>query len=130
MAEEINAPKVGNIIYLLAFPEKVSYDHFELYTDSVPYAVTVYLMTDTQTINYYAQTSHQSLFEKNAIIMFSLIGNVDYINFNLTDGKSDYLVQYTRDDANAIIGRDVREFSEGKQEFAELLKKLDAIKEN
>jgi len=125
-----NAPKVGNIIYLLAFPEKVSYDHFELYTDSVPYAVTVYLMTDTQTINYYAQTLDQSLFEKNAIIMFSLIGNVDYINFNLTDGKSDYLVQYTRDDANAIIGRDVREFSEGKQEFAELLKKLDAIKEN
>lgn len=122
-----NAPKVGNIIYLLGFPEEVNYDHFELHTDSLPYAVTVHLKTDAETINYYAEASKQLPLKKNAIIMFSLIGNVDYINFNLTDGKRDALVQYSRKDADAIIGSDVRKFSESKQSLAELLKMLDRM---
>lgn len=125
-----DAPKVGNIIYLLDFPEKVNYDYFELYTDDTPYAVTVHLKTDTQTINYYTETLQQVPFKKNAIIMFSLIGNVDYINFNLTDGKNDYIVQCTRSEANAVIGKDVREFSRDKQTFAQLLRALDMMEED
>ena len=125
-----NAPKVGNIIYLLDFPEKVNYDYFELYTDSIPYAVTIHLKTDTQTRNYYTEALHQAPFEKNAIIMFSLIGNVDYINFNLSDGKNDYGMQYTRDEANMIIGKDVRDFSKGNNEFVQLLKILENMGEH
>ena len=125
-----DVPKVGGIIYLLDFPEKVNYDHFELHTDSTPYAVTVHLNTDTQTRNYYTGALHQAPFEKNAIIMFSLIGNVDYINFNLTDGKNDYLVQYTKDEADATMGKDVREFSQGKHEFARFLKTGEDMAEN
>ncbi|NLZ53652.1 MAG: DUF4825 domain-containing protein [Thermoanaerobacteraceae bacterium] len=124
-----DASKVGNIIYLLDFPEKVNYDYFELYTDSIPYAVTVHLKTDAQTRNYYTGALHQAPFEKNAIIMFSLIGNVDYINFNLSDGKNDYSMQYTRDEANMTVGKDVRDFSKGKREFAELLKILESMGE-
>jgi len=125
-----NAPKVGNIIYLLDFPEKVNYDYFELYTDSIPYAVTIHLKTDTQTRNYYTEALHQAPFEKNAIIMFSLIGNVDYINFNLSDGKNDYGMQYTRDEANMIVGKDVRDFSKGNNEFVQLLKILENMGEH
>lgn len=62
--------------------------------------------------------------------MFSLIGNVDYINFNLTDGKNDYIVQCTRNEANAVIGKDVREFSRDKQTFGQLLKALDMMEED
>lgn len=125
-----DASKVGNIIYLLDFPEKVSYDSLELYTDSPPYAVTVNLKTDTQTRNYYTGALHQAPFKKNAIIMFSLIGNVDYINFNLIDGKNDYLMQYTRGEADAAMEKDVREFSQGKREFAQLLKTVNDMEEN
>ncbi|MGI5859985.1 MAG: M56 family metallopeptidase [Tepidanaerobacteraceae bacterium] len=125
-----DVPKVGGIIYLLDFPEKVNYDHFELHTDSTPYAVTVHLNTDTQTRNYYTGALHQAPFEKNAIIMFSLIGNVDYINFNLTDGKNDYLVQYTKDEADAMMGKDVRELSREKRTFARLLKTVDKMEED
>ena len=67
---------------------------------------------------------------KNAIIMFSLIGNVDYINFNLTDGKNDYLVQYTKDEADAMMGKDVRELSREKRTFARLLKTVDKMEED
>ncbi|MDD4568933.1 MAG: M56 family metallopeptidase [Tepidanaerobacteraceae bacterium] len=125
-----DAPKVAGIIYLLDFPEKVNYDHFELHTDSTPYAVTVHLKTDTQTRNYYTGALHQAPFKKNAIIMFSLIGNVDYINFNLTDGENDYLVQYTKDGADMTAGKDVREFSQEKRKFARLLKTIDDKAEN
>jgi bla regulator protein BlaR1 len=125
-----DASKVGGIIYLLDFPEKVNYDHFELYTDSIPYAVTVHLKTDTQTRNYYTGALHQASFKKNAIIMFSLIGNVDYINFNLIDGKNDYSMQYTRDEANMTVGKDVRDFSKGNNEFELLLRILEGMEED
>lgn len=122
-----DAPKVGNIISLLSYPEKVNYDYFKLYTDSIPYAVTVYLKTDAETGNYYTDTSHQAPFMKNAVIMFSLIDNVDHINFNITDGKNDYNMQYTRDWADNIIGKDVREFSRRKDEFAQLLRMIEGF---
>lgn len=125
-----DASKVGNIIYLLDFPEKVKYDHFELSTDSIPYAITVHLTTDTQTRNYFTGALHQAPFKKNAIIMFSLIGNVDYINFNLNDGKNEYLMQYLRDEADMTVGKDVRDFSKGKLEFTQLLKILNGMGED
>lgn len=62
------------------------------------------------------------LLKKNAVIMFSLVDNVEYINFNISDGKNDYLMQYTRDWANDNMDRDVREFSQGEEEFTQLLK--------
>ena len=118
------------LLYLLDFPEKVNYDHFELYTDGIPYAVTVHLKTDTQTRNYYTGALHQASFKKNAIIMFSLIGNVDYINFNLIDGKNDYSMQYTRDEANMTMRKDVRDFSKGNNEFEQLLTILEGMEED
>ncbi|MDD2586126.1 MAG: M56 family metallopeptidase [Syntrophomonadaceae bacterium] len=120
-----DASKVGNIISLLDYPEKVNYDSFELFTDSIPYAVTVNLKTDTKTRDYYTGALHQALFKKNAIIMFSLIGNVDYINFKLTDGKHDYLIQYTRDWADYNMGEDVRDFARETDEFAQLLRVVE-----
>ncbi len=122
-----DASKVGNIIQLLEFPEKVDYDYFELHTENVPYGITVHLNTDTQTRNRYTGALNQTPFEKNAVIIFSLIGNVDYINFNLTDGKNEYLIQYTKDQADAMIGKDVRELSADKNTFAQLLKIADKI---
>jgi beta-lactamase regulating signal transducer with metallopeptidase domain len=116
-----DASKVGSIASLLGYPERISYDYIELHTGSTPYAVTVHLKTDTKTKDYYSQAAYQAPFEKNAIIMFSLIGNADYINFNISDGSSDYMVQYSRDRANKNMGRDVREFAQGPEELEQLL---------
>nr|WP_273702536.1 M56 family metallopeptidase [Tepidanaerobacter syntrophicus] len=125
-----DASKVGNIISLLDFPENINYSYFELHTENVPYGITVHLNTDAKTRNKYTGAINQTPFEKNAIIMFSLIGNVDYINFNLTDGQNDYLIQYTKDQADAMVGKDIREFSLDKKTFAQLLKIGDKIEES
>lgn len=125
-----DASKVGNIIYLLDFPENVNYSYFELHTENVPYGITVYLKTDTKTKDYYAEAVNQASFKKNAIIMFSLIENADYINFDLNDGENSYIIKYTRDQANVVIGKDIREFSEDKNKFSRFLKMLDDMEKN
>ncbi|MGB4171071.1 MAG: M56 family metallopeptidase [bacterium] len=127
-----DATAVGSIIYLLDYPEGIDYDHFELHTVSPSYGVTVYLQTDTEIGDYYTakEAAGQASFTRNAIIMFSLIENVDYINFNLNDGQNDFLLRYSRDEADATMGKDVREFAQGKEEFARLLAILDALEES
>ncbi|WP_256464900.1 MULTISPECIES: DUF4825 domain-containing protein [Bacillales] len=117
-----NNSKVGGIIFLLTFPKNIDYDYFELSTDSEPFAITVNLQTDTETRNFYSDEANQQQFEVNAIIMFALIGNVEYINFNLNDGLTSYNMQYTREWANDQYGKDVRDFAISEEEFSKLIK--------
>jgi len=76
----------GSIIGELIFPENFNSDGFELYTSTPPYGVTVKLKTDTR--NYRTCDLRRKPFQINACIMFSLIENVEYINFSLDDGVS------------------------------------------
>ncbi len=119
-----DASKVGGIVSLLDFPEGVNYDHFELFTDSSPHSITVYLKTDVQTGNYFRGEANRAQFQKNAIVMFSLVDNVDYINFSLDDNKNEYDMQYIRAWANDKMGRDVRELAESREEFERLLEEM------
>jgi len=125
-----NNSKVGGIISLLTFPKNIVYDSFELFTDSEPFAITVNLKTDTETKKLYSGEANQQQFENNAIIMFALIGNVEYINFNLDDGLAPYSMQYTREWANHQYGKDVRDFSKSKEEFSKLVNGTFAIGKN
>jgi len=125
-----DASKVGNIIWLLNFPEKIEYDYFELHTDNAPYGITVHFKTDASTKDYYAAALNQAPFKKNAIIMFSLIGNADYLNFDLNDGENSYIVKYTREQADAAIGKDVRKFAVDQNKFSLLLKMLDDLEKS
>jgi len=116
-----NNSKVGGIISLLTFPKNIVFDSFELFTDSEPYALTINLKTDTETKNLYSGEAHQQQFEDNAIIMFALIGNVEYINFNLNDGLVSNSMQYTRQWANDQHGKDVRDFAVSEEELSKLI---------
>ncbi|MCT4686580.1 M56 family metallopeptidase [Vallitalea sp.] len=113
--------KVGGIISLLTFSKNIAYDSFELFTDSKPFSITVNLKTDTETRNLYSGEANQQQFQDNAMIMFALIGNVEYINFNLDDGLTPYSMQYTREWANDQYGKNVRDFAKSKEEFSKLI---------
>ncbi|HZX45850.1 MAG TPA: M56 family metallopeptidase [Clostridia bacterium] len=119
-----NASKVGGIIALLDFPDGVEYDHFELFTGSSPFGFTVHLKTDTETRDFYDRQSDWIPYEKNAIVMFSLIDNVGYINFDLSDNNKCISLQYTREWANDYMGGDVREFAKDREEFEEFLERM------
>jgi len=70
---------------------------FELFTDKEPYGVNINLKTDTETKNLYVGEENRQQFQNNAVIMFSLIGNVEYISFTLDDGLEPYSIRYTRE---------------------------------
>jgi hypothetical protein len=122
-----NASKVGGIIALLDFPDGVEYDHFELFTGSSPFGFTVHLKTDTETLDFYDRQSDWIPYEKNAIVMFSLIDNVGYINFDLSDNNKCISLQYTREWANDYMGGDVREFAKDREEFEEFLERMGYV---
>lgn len=119
---------VGNIISLLQFPEGVAYDSFELHTSESPYAVTVKFKTDTEIRNFYSGADNQSPFQINALIMFSLIENAEYITFSLNDGIYDpYSIQYTDDMAKMILGDNYRKDSENLDGFRSQIEKLQEL---
>ncbi|WP_206458208.1 M56 family metallopeptidase [Anaerovorax sp. IOR16] len=118
--------KVSGILRLLPFPDKISYNGLELFTDEPPYAVTVNLKADTETRNYYTGEALQKPFENNALILFALVGNVEYINFCIDDEVAEpYTMQYTRQWADMNFDKDIREFAVSEETFGELLEKLN-----
>lgn len=115
-----NNAKVGNIIYLLPLPENAVYDSFELFTENEPYGIAVNLKTK----NFQIRSADEQLLSNNAVMMFALIGNVENITFRLADEKGLYVMQFTREWANAEYGKDVRTFAESEEAFADLVKSL------
>ena len=119
---------VGKIISLLQFPEGVIYDGFELYTRERPYAVTVKFKTDTETRNFYSGSDNQFPFQINALIMLSLIENVEYITFSLDDDIYDpYSIQYTTDMAKMVLGDNYRKDSETLNGFRSQIERLQEL---
>lgn len=97
---------VGKIISLLQLPEGVTYDGFKLKTSDHPYAITINLKTDTDTLNYYSDTLHQDPFIESAIIMFSLIENAELITFVFNDDINPKSFQLANGVASAYLGED------------------------
>jgi beta-lactamase regulating signal transducer with metallopeptidase domain len=119
--------KVGGIINALEYPDKVKYKSFELHTGNPPLSVTINFDTDTETRNFYTGALNEGPFRKNAIIMFSLIHNAEYITFVLDDGTNPYLIQYTRDDADMFAEGDIWSYSSSPEQFETLMEMIGSI---
>lgn len=119
--------KVGGIIMALEYPDQAAYSSFALHTESPPLSVTVNFDTDTETRNFYTGALNEGPFRKNAMLMFSLIHNVEYITFVLDDGANPYSIQYTRDAADMFVGGDIWSYSASPEQFETLLQRVEAI---
>lgn len=122
-----NNSKVGGIIHALKYPDQVKYNSFELYTESPPLSITINLDTDTETRNFYSGALNEGPFRQNAIMMFSLIHNVEDITFGLNDGKNPYSIQFTRDAADSFVDGDVWSYSASPGQFETLLQMIESI---
>ena len=122
-----NNSAVGNIISNLTFPDKITYDSFELYTNAQPYSVTVNFKTDRATQEYYSDEANQQEFLKNAFIMFSLIENVEYITFSLDTEESDpFTFEYISDQAKSLLGENYFEQTNNIDSFTSVLDVISA----
>lgn len=117
--------KVGGILSALTYPEKVIYENFALHTTEPPYAITVNFKTDTETRDFYSREAAQGAFQKIAFTMFSLIGNVEQVNFSLDDGANPYDFTVYRSQANSLLGDDYFNRTQALEGLQEVLKDIE-----
>lgn len=113
--------RVGGILSLLPYPDGIQQDHFALETGGEPYGISVYLKAEPGAFEQYNSKESQAPFAKNAYLLLALVGNADHINFVLTDGSREMELRYTRAQADADAGRDVREFAASEAGLGKLI---------
>ncbi len=93
--------KVGNIIYRLDIPFEYSEHHFEILSKEKPYGLKIFYTADSSTPKY---NPFDFDYDNNAMILFSLIDNLDRIEFHLK--SKEYAVQiFTREDMDKKLAR-------------------------
>lgn len=127
----------GKIIGLLTWPEKDILNGIELQTTNEPYGLTIDIITDGNIedfVNYYIGSS---IYYRNALILLALIDNCGSVSYRFNDNQ---IATFTRDQVEKNIGYDVRlmtknkddfkrflEYSEGAEDYSDIIQKLDII---
>ncbi len=119
--------KVVALIDSMPLPAGIVRDKIELQTSAVPYAIT---------INYIVSNPGQAgitsdAFYRNSVLLFSLVGNVDEINFHIftgiRDNKASYSLTYIRAMADNSLGGDVRNYASNAESLSTLIDRLKNI---
>lgn len=127
-----NNSKVVALIDAMPLPTGIVRNTVELQTTDQPYGITVNLiMNDASDVAIQEAISGYA-FYRNSILLFSLIGNVDIINYKISDntGKYDgasYTFMYTREMTEKLMGEDVRPYAENTDTLQTLINRLNNI---
>ncbi len=121
--------KVVGLIDALKLPVGLSRNTVVLQTEAPPLGIRINLnMRDYSGMLHDGAISGSALFP-DAVLLFSLIGNVDKIEFKIADktGKYDgvsYGFTFTRAEVEKLMGEDVRTYSENVPLIQELIDKV------
>lgn len=132
-----NHINVRKVIGTLEWPEGIQWNGMELQTKEEPYGIIMnYKIVDKEDISFYDEDIKErvidgTFFYKNAILMFSLIDNVDNISINLEDTVeySDTTMGFTitRGEVESWIGLDVRDYTQSIEGFTTFYNKIYAF---
>ena len=64
----------------------------------------------------------------NSVLLFSLIDNVDIINYNLAEDGITYSFTFTREEADGFLGEDVRHYAADEPGLRHLIERLASVK--
>ncbi len=116
--------KVINITASLPVPDILKYSQVRLLMDKPSYGIEVTYKTTPEAMKSFSNENNQAIFDRNSILMFSLIKNADYVNFVLKDGNSKFSVGRTREWANNAMGMDLWESSATQEMFNSIYLKI------
>jgi beta-lactamase regulating signal transducer with metallopeptidase domain len=134
-----NASKVTALLDDIQLPKGIVRGGIELQTDKPPYALTIHLKAkDASSITVNGAISGEA-FHRNAIVLFSVIDNVDVINykvsdkavnydgtsFSYTEGGVEYGFTFKRDEAERVTGGDVRKYAANIDSIKKLIDKVN-----
>jgi bla regulator protein blaR1 len=123
-----NSNTVG-LIDALGMPQGVKRGDIELQTKKLPYRITINCKLDNNNELVKNGIEDDTPFYRDAIILFSLIDNVDTVTIKREEGVgSSSSFDYTRKMAQqSFIGTDVRNFTKNTADFESFLKKVQYI---
>jgi beta-lactamase regulating signal transducer with metallopeptidase domain len=99
--------KVGSIIYQLSFPEVFTYKKFNLKTSEKPFGLIIEFEIDDELGKELKNELNDPILYKNALLIFSLVENCDYIMYSIDVGdESPYLLEYNIDWARKVVGEE------------------------
>jgi len=125
---ENKTPYIGNHVKVVALidamplPYGVTRDKVELSTSEEPYGVTIHYKLD----KYNWEINGEKFF-RNSVMLFALIDNAGFVTHTgrwNDEFSSAFEFTHTREDAEEIIGEDVRRYAENGQGLQELLQIL------
>jgi len=119
-----NNSKVSAIANNLTVPTQLSWGGIELQTEKEPYGLTINYLITEEDFKKIDLNSAQDTFKRNAIIMFSLIGNVENITINLKQGEKVTTYNYSRKMADDYTKQDVWNLSQTEDSFITFLFQL------
>lgn len=101
-----------------SLPLGVVAEKLELQTDTEPYGMTVHY-TLAEPERYITDgTLQEDSFYQNALLLFSLIDNVDSVTMEITSGEQNFTVEYQREKAEQQMeNQDLRGFAENVEDF-------------
>ncbi len=120
--------KVVSIVNMLNFPADMNVEKIDLSTKDQPFGLTVTLQGDANLIAKYISTSSNYLWYPQAFSLFSLIKNLDYVEFNIKEetDRETSVFYITREQADSLIGNDlgfkINKISENKDYFRDFYK--------
>ncbi|MGW9127740.1 M56 family metallopeptidase [Paenibacillus chitinolyticus] len=130
-----NHIKVGGLIGGMPRPNGLEGRGIELQTKAQPYGVTVYYVAIDDTAVLNDRASSGEAFYRNSILMLSLIDNVDWITYSIADpaGPDDgsaYTFTLTREQAEKMLGEDVRSYGKDQTSLRQLIDRLERLNFN
>lgn len=85
---------VGKIINLLDFPEELTASGIELFTKGEPFGLQINFQASDETIAKYMSTSSDYVWRPESLILFSLIDNLEYIQYGINSDKATITASY------------------------------------
>ena len=119
-----NNSRVSAIAHNLTVPNQLGWGGMELKTEDEPYGLTINYLISDEDLGKINLDELQNTFQKNAIAMFSLIGNVENITINLKQGGKTTVFDYSRKQADEFMGQDVHNFAQTEESFRNFLSQL------
>ncbi|BAH08140.1 DUF5301 domain-containing protein [Clostridium kluyveri] len=117
--------KVLNIINSLPVPETLHHRKIQLFTDKKPYGIQITYETTNDVKESFLRKENQLIFDENAAIIFSLVGNADYIDFVLkTEGQFDRTIKIDRTWLNNSLDKNLWQSSISFQGFNTIYKEI------
>lgn len=127
-----NASKVGGLTSGMPQPKGLEWNGMALQTTAQPYGVTFNYKINDSNYGVKEREINSVVFYRNSILLLSLIENVDIITYSIVDsvGQNDGKVNnftFTREQADKLIGEDVRRYAKDEKSLRQLIDRLDKM---